>query len=138
MMRSLRLPNLKVAAWASKILSEIEIDERGHWRWKRSINAVTGYGQLRLPKAWEDRPEGKQGRVTLAHRFIWELLRGPIPDGHHIDHDGPSRCHTRDCVNPWHTRPLPSTENQSDGARARWYGRRGSESFPEPDLGGTF
>ncbi len=32
-----------------------------------------------------DRSEGKQ-RTTYMHRFIWELVNGPVPSGLEIDH----------------------------------------------------
>jgi hypothetical protein len=37
-------------------------------------------------------------RDSVAHRFAYELLVGPIPEGLQIDH----ACHTRHCVNPQH------------------------------------
>src|SRR5947199_10429500 len=39
-----------------------------------------------------------QGRMFYAHRHIWEILRGPIPQGLEIDH----LCRVRNCVNPQH------------------------------------
>jgi hypothetical protein len=38
------------------------------------------------------------GRDVLAHRWIWEQLFGPIPDGHVVF----STCERLDCINPHH------------------------------------
>lgn len=47
------------------------------------------------------------GRQHLAHRVSWELERGPIPTGLHIDH----LCRNRGCVNPDHLEPVTPREN---------------------------
>lgn len=51
---------------------------------------------------------GVQGR---AHRFAYELLVGPIPDGLQIDH----LCRVRLCVNPSHMEPVTLGENVMRG-----------------------
>lgn len=43
----------------------------------------------------------------LAHRFSYELLRGPIPKGMTLDH----RCRNTLCVNPWHLEIVTHREN---------------------------
>ena len=48
-----------------------------------------------------------QGRRYLAHRFVYELLVGPIPKGMQIDH----LCRNRPCINPSHLEPVPPGEN---------------------------
>lgn len=47
------------------------------------------------------------GRFTRAHRFAYEELVGPIPDGLTIDH----LCRVRNCVNPDHMEPVTLAEN---------------------------
>lgn len=42
-----------------------------------------------------------------AHRFAYELLVGPIPEGLVIDH----LCRVRSCVNPDHLEPVTNQEN---------------------------
>jgi len=55
-----------------------------------------GYGRL-----WVD------GSSRSAHRISWELQRGPIPAGLHIDH----LCRNRRCVNPDHLEPVEPRVN---------------------------
>jgi hypothetical protein len=42
-----------------------------------------------------------------AHRFAYEQIIGPIPDGLHLDH----LCRNRGCVNPSHVEPVTPGEN---------------------------
>lgn len=57
-----------------------------------------GYGLFSL---------GARGTHVIAHRWAYQRLVGPIPEGLTIDH----RCHNRRCVNPRHLRPLSRSEN---------------------------
>ena len=65
------------------------------WLWTAG-KAPNGYG-----KCWLD------GRTVGAHRAIYELLVGPIPEGLVIDH----LCRVRHCVNPDHLEPVTQQEN---------------------------
>lgn len=50
-----------------------------------------------------------EGRTIAAHRYAYELARGPIPDGLTIDH----LCRVRHCVNAEHMEPVSIQENLS-------------------------
>ena len=55
-----------------------------------------GYGHISLGN-----------KVILAHRFAYELLREPIPEGMFIDH----LCRNPSCVNPDHLEVVTNKEN---------------------------
>ena len=46
-----------------------------------------------------------------AHRFSYEMMVGPIPDGLHLDH----LCRNTKCVNPDHLENVPHVENVRRG-----------------------
>lgn len=48
-----------------------------------------------------------EGKIRMAHRVIYELLVGPIPEGLQLDH----LCQNGRCVNPEHLEPVTSKEN---------------------------
>jgi hypothetical protein len=57
-----------------------------------------GYGRLTV---------GYRGKRTLAHRYAYERVNGPVPDGLQLDH----LCRTRCCVNVAHLEPVTQREN---------------------------
>ena len=71
----------------------------GCWEWTGPGNGH-GYGR------WSFSVNGRLKSV-MVHRLAWELWRGPIPDGHHIDH----LCRNRLCFNPSHLEPVTPAEN---------------------------
>lgn len=62
----------------------------------KTTTKVFGYHQVRL--------KGKRWR---AHRWAWELINGPIPEGMVIDH----MCSNRACVAIDHLRVVTQREN---------------------------
>lgn len=77
---------------------DVGLSPAGCWIWTRSVNR-SGYGQY----------DG-----SLAHRLVYELLVGPIPSGHQIDH----LCRTPGCVNPLHLEPVTPAENSRRSIKA--------------------
>lgn len=77
------------------------------------------------------------GSTKYAHRLVYELTHGPIPNGLQIDH----LCRVRDCVNPDHLEAVTQQENLArKPARARdgkprrasaTHCRKGHEMTPE-------
>ena len=76
----------------------------GCWLWTGAVD-LGGYGIH-----WVG--DGKSHR---AHRFAFERLRGPIPEGMTLDH----LCEVKSCVNPTHLDPCSAAEN-----RDRYWQRR--------------
>lgn len=78
-------------------------DETGCWEWIKGSNG-NGYGAL-----WN----GK--RAIYPHRYFYELVNGPIPEGLEIDH----LCRNHACVNPDHLEAVTRTTNSRRGARTK-------------------
>lgn len=83
-----------------------KVDKRdgGCWIWTASL-ATNGYGRF-----YPD-PDGVRG--VPAHRFAYEDLVGPIPDGLDLDH----LCRNRACVKPSHLEPVTRRVNAARGIK---------------------
>ncbi len=89
------------------------MEDRGYetpcWIWNGTLN--NGYGRLSI---------AYRQPCQYAHRFSYELHRGPIPDGLQIDH----LCRVPRCVNPDHLEVVTNAENTARGlfrwASAEW------------------
>lgn len=52
---------------------------------------------------------------VLVHRFVYETLVGPIPDGHHLHH----KCEVKGCCNPEHLEALTPLEHAAAHRESR-------------------
>lgn len=88
--------------FAARLAAKIERGPEGAcWIWT-GARQTTGYGNILY-----------LGKVRLAHRLVYEILRGPIPDGLDLDH----LCRVRWCVNPDHLEPVTRSVNLKRGEK---------------------
>lgn len=88
-----------------RFMAKVDRRPDGCWVWT-ACRVWNGYGQFRVA-----------GKTVYAHRFAYELLVGPIPDGLELDH----LCRNRACVNPSHLEVVDSRTNtlRGDGPAAQ-------------------
>ena len=116
------------------LASRITIEGNGCWLWRGQIDRK-GYGKY-------------SRRDLIAHRYVYALVHGPIPQGMVLDHlchnddlacsGGPACLHRR-CVNPSHLEPVTNALNLSRGRpspmaaanAAKTHCKRGHEYSPE-------
>lgn len=74
-----------------------KVDASGDcWQWTGGVSGR--YGMVR---------PGGSANQRGAHVMAWELLIGPVPNGHQVDH----LCKNTLCVNPDHLQPVPPRIN---------------------------
>lgn len=94
-----------------------KVDTRGDcWLWI-ATKLPKGYGLFRC-----------QGKLHKAHRFVWELTYGEIPDKLFVLH----HCDTPSCVNPTHLFLGTHQENMADCVNK---GRSRTQKHPEQQRG---
>lgn len=93
-------------------LFEVLILPNGCWEWQGHVTRE-GYGVICIRRNGTKRTSG-------VHRYFYEELVGPIPDGLHLDHtchngddscEGGRQCQHRRCVNPDHLDPVEPVVN---------------------------
>jgi HNH endonuclease len=82
--------------------------DTGCWVWIAATDKH-GYGLFTKPAAiWKP----GTARHWMAHRYCYEMHRGPIPEGLVLDH----LCRNTSCVNPDHLEAVTHGENLRRGA----------------------
>ena len=89
---------MSITAEMTRLLDERETFAPGMDSWQANTIA-----------AWK-LAVGHSARV-YAHRASYELAKGPIPDGMHLDH----LCRVTCCINPDHLEPVTNRENARRG-----------------------
>jgi hypothetical protein len=101
-----------------RIMHQAEILPNGCWYCHLTPRAV--YARVSLRAVEADQlgitfgpmlsgrvPPSSGERSTMAHRVVYQLLAGPIPEALDLDH----LCKVQHCVNPAHLEPVTHGEN---------------------------
>lgn len=118
-----RLRSSGSVGWDRPILEHGLVDRVGQcllvgdgcWEWTGS-RRPDGYGQIHVG-----------GKNRRAHRVVYELMVGPIPEGLTIDH----LCRNRACCRPDHLEPVTRAENTRRGGAALTHCKRAGHLYDE-------
>ena len=78
-----------------RIEAKVVVTDAGCWEWL-GTRSKSGYASISI-----------FGVSRRAHRVLYEIVVGAIPDGLQLDH----LCRVRHCVNPVHLEPVTPREN---------------------------
>lgn len=82
---------------ADALIDKAYEDEFGCWIWEKGFTN-SGYAKATV-----------NYKTVLVHRFMYENLVGPIPEGMQLDH----LCRDKRCINPDHLEPVTLQENMN-------------------------
>lgn len=99
--------NKSITSTIDHVIQKIKFGA-GCWVWKERKNQ-DGYGTLKF-----------HGKRHHAHKFIYELFFGKVPNGLELDH----LCSNRPCVNPNHLEPVTHKENIGRGRTGKYLSER--------------
>lgn len=91
-------PDKEIRLVVTHLIRSVRLDHEC-WLWQGTV-LNNGYGTVK----WCE-------KRTTAHRAVWELLVGPVPDHMELDH----LCRNPQCVNPKHLEPVTPRENKMRG-----------------------
>lgn len=75
--------------------------------WTGAKNA-RGYGQFSVRRAKDEKRTSRWGnKRVIAHKWLFELIHGLVPDGYEVDH----KCVNCSCVNLAHLQLLTKAQN---------------------------
>lgn len=97
----------------------------GCWVWTGAMCGAPrgeGYGNINIG-----------GRLVIAHRYAFEEIEGPIPNGLVLDH----LCRNQRCVNPAHLEAVTQWENVHRGRLLKITDERLEELIAMRDAGAT-
>jgi len=87
--------------------------EEAFWRKTEKTRTCWIWTGAKLPAGYGN--FHARGKRVYAHRFSYELHKGPIPEGLYVIH----KCDNPPCVNPKHLRIGTATENMHDMRRKK-------------------
>lgn len=99
-----------------RFVNKVEFLPSGCWLWISSTNKPYGKNQHALSYG----RFSYQGKLWVAHRWLWEQLNGSVPEGLVLDHflaNVGERIGAQ-CVNPFHLEPVTFAENIRRGRGA--------------------
>ena len=82
----------------ARIGALVQAQPDGCWLYRGKLDE---YGRAWLPH---------QKRQVTVHRWVYEILVGPIPSGYHLHHE----CETPGCCNPEHLTPLHPKQHRAE------------------------
>lgn len=84
-----------------------QVDENDCWIW---LGPVSGHAKKPYGQLWIGSRQTNDARKVQAHRYSFEIFRGPIPAGILVCH----RCDNHRCINPEHLFLGTSKDNTQD------------------------